>query len=72
MLRKGGVLSWGRDRFLRCRDLDRDTEANTFYFDGAPTVVLSMDASRFFVGDALGRIHVLELLSTGSVVSREE
>jgi WD40 repeat protein len=63
VLPDGGVLSWSRERFLRRYDIDRDDEGHTFYFDGAPTVVLPVGASQFFVGDALGCIHVLEWVS---------
>jgi hypothetical protein len=33
-----------------------------FTFDATPTVVLEVGPTEFFVGDALGRVHVLEEL----------
>jgi WD40 repeat protein len=56
----GRILSWGKDRTLRCQGLDGPAFA--YYFDAAPTVVIHTGSRRFFVGDALGRVHVLEEL----------
>lgn len=33
-----------------------------FYFDATPTVIMAERENKFMVGDALGRIHFLEVL----------
>ena len=58
----GRILSWGKDWTLRCQGLDGIAPALAFCFDAAPTVVIPAGPHRVFVGDALGRVHVLEEL----------
>ena len=64
VLPDGRVLSWSEDRTLRLHDLQGNEAPLAFFFDATPTVVLPHDSHRFFVGDALGRIHFLELVGT--------
>ena len=55
------MLSWSDDRSVRIHDIDGRDSALTFYFDATPTVIFPITAGELFVGDALGRIHVLEI-----------
>ncbi len=59
------VLSWSADRSIRVTDINSRYASLAFYFDAVPTVVLPNRSGGFLVGDALGRIHALELLDRG-------
>jgi WD40 repeat protein len=61
-LPNGKVLSWASDRTLRLQVLNGTDAGLAFWFDAMPTVVLPTGLDQFFVGDALGRVHVLEVL----------
>jgi WD40 repeat protein len=61
LLPDGRVLSRSHDRSVRVHDIDGRDPALAFHFDATPTVVLPIAAGELFVGDALGRIHVLEI-----------
>jgi WD40 repeat protein len=63
LLPDGRVLSRSHDWSIRLWDIDGTRPTLAFYFDATPTVALPYDhQSRLFVGDALGRVHFLEIL----------
>jgi WD40 repeat protein len=66
ILPDGRVLSWSNDRTVRLQTLDETAAAVAFHFDARPTAVLLTGPEQVWVGDALGGVHVLELLNAPS------
>jgi WD40 repeat protein len=58
------VLSWTDDGSVRIHSSDRADRELAFYLDATPTVVIPYEPDRFLVGDALGRVHFLEIVHT--------
>lgn len=63
VLPDGRVLSWGEDRTLRWQAIKRPAAAMAFWFDATPIAVLQIVPDEVSVGDALRRVHFLELLN---------
>jgi WD40 repeat protein len=55
------LVTWSVDRSIRIRSVYGHDRALAFHFDATPTVVVPERTGRFVVGDALGRIHFLEI-----------
>jgi hypothetical protein len=62
VLPDGRVLSWSEDRTIRRWNVDHHLAEEAFYFDAIPIAVLPLNTGVVFVGDALGRVHVLDLV----------
>ena len=56
------MLSWSEERTVRSHLLDGTEPTLAFHFDAAPTVVIPTGSHSYFVADALGRVHVLDLV----------
>jgi WD40 repeat protein len=63
LLPDGAVLSWGEDRCVRRQPADRKSSGQAFYFDAVITSVVAISPDQFFVGDAFGRVHFLDLIA---------
>ena len=63
------VLWSSADRSVRRRQVTHDGSGTAFYFDGTVTVVLPITDDQFFVGDSLGRIHLLEFVDVSSQIN---
>ena len=61
LMSDGCALSWSRDCSIRLRHVDGRDEGLAFYFDATPTVVLPDGLGGLLVGDALGRVHFLQI-----------
>jgi WD40 repeat protein len=57
------VVSWGDDRSVRVHHLDDDRPALACYLDAAPAAVAPVAPGELMVGDAIGRVHLLQLSS---------
>ena len=65
---RGGILlpddrlvTWSVDSSIRVRSVHSHDRALAFHFDATPTVVVPERTGRLVVGDALGRVHFLEI-----------
>jgi WD40 repeat protein len=61
VLPDGRVLTWSADHFIRLRRFDDSEPELSFCFDATPTVVVPDQTGGLLVGDALGRLHFLEI-----------